>query len=247
MPGTKSNRIVRWTWAVPPVGLTATTLSDARPARDRDVDAERAIGPGGSRDDRRRRVGIGVRRGHVDGVAGDGRAADGDRRAGDRGVVERAGHGQAGGALAVRHVARLGHGRQRDVALRGEVGRQPHERRGRPGERRRRSRGMAVGEADRGDRRVGAVGRGRDRSRLPVLLGDEPDARGEVAHAQQQRRGAGRVTGRERLFGSLGRQHRPEVAGPLARGRPRPAIARVVAVAVAVVAMPAGAARLSPS
>ena len=31
MPGTKSNRIVRWTWAVPPVGLTATMLSTLVP------------------------------------------------------------------------------------------------------------------------------------------------------------------------------------------------------------------------
>ena len=31
MPGTKSNRTVRWTCAVPPVGLTATTLSTLVP------------------------------------------------------------------------------------------------------------------------------------------------------------------------------------------------------------------------
>ena len=120
-----------------------------------------------------------------------------------------------------RRSARYVTGRQHDVAPGGEVGGEPHERRRRPGERRGRARRAAVREADRGDRRVGAERRGREVGQLPVLLGDEADAGGELAHAVEQRRRAGRVAGRERLLGALGRERRPEVAGALAARRPR--------------------------
>ena len=129
-------------------------------------------------------------------------------------------------ALRVGDVARVGDRRQRDVPAGGEVGREPHERRGRPGERRRRAGRAAVGEADRGDGRVGAVGRGGEVRQLPVLLRDEPDAGREAAHAEQKRRRRRRRRRCEVLLAALGRQRGPEVAGALAARRPRPAVAR---------------------
>ena len=45
------------------------------------------------------------------------------------------------------------------------------------------------------------------------------------------------------VLAALGREHRPEVAGALAASAPRVAVGRAVAVAVAVVAVPARPAR----
>ena len=94
-------------------------------------------------------------------------------------------------------------------------------------------------------RRVGAERRCRE-------VGDSHPARGSA----RRRRRTGimpsssdaaprRVARHERLLGALGGQHRPQVARALAARRPWPSVACPVAVAVAVVAVPAGPARRS--
>ena len=218
-------------------GADGDDVEDVRPAGNRDVDAEGAAGRGG-RHHRRRRVGVGVRRSDVDGVPGRSRAGDGDGRGADRRVVGGARDGQRCCSLGAGDVAGVRRLRKHDVPAGGEAGREPYERRGRPGERRRRAGGAAVDEADRGEGGIGAEGRGCQVRQLPVLLGDEADAGGEAAHAVEQRCRLCRVARRVRLLAALGRQRRPEMARALPARRPRPAVARAVAVAVPVVAVP---------
>ena len=103
-------------------------------------------------------------------------------------VVGRARHGQRRRALRVGDVPRVRDGRQRDVPPRGEVGREPHERRRGPGERRGRAGGAAVLEADRRERRIGPERRRREVGQLPVLLGDQADAGGERPHPERAAR-----------------------------------------------------------
>ena len=173
-------------------------VEDVRAARDRDVDAEGAVGRGGRRGERRRRVRVRVRGRDVDAVPGRGRAGDRHRRAGDGRVVGRARHGQRRRALRARDVARAASIAGRTTfRFASDAGREPDERRRRPRERRRRAGRAAVREADRGDRRVGAERRGRQVGELPVLLRDQPDPGGELAHPVEQRGGAGSVAGRE--------------------------------------------------
>ena len=136
MPGTKSNRIVRWTWAVPPVGLTATTLRTlVPPVTGTSMLNEPSAAAGAETTVVAELASVFVAATYTvlpASVVPLTVTGEPD----DRRVVERAGHGQARGALGVGHVAGLGHRRQRDIALRREVGREADERRSRPGERR---------------------------------------------------------------------------------------------------------------
>ncbi len=77
------------------------------------------------------------------------------------GEVDRRGDGERGLALGVGDVAAHRGGRLVHELVRRDVGEQPHERAGRPGQRRCRTGRLAVREADRSDGRVGAVGRCR--------------------------------------------------------------------------------------
>src|SRR6266487_42434 len=66
-----------------------------------------------------------------------------------------------------------------------------------------------------------------------------PDPGAEPAHGVQQAGGRAGVTGRQRVLAALLGQQRPKVAGAASARRPGVAVARPVAVAVAVVAVPA--------
>src|SRR5712691_10375324 len=100
---------------------------------------------------------------------------------------------------------------------------------------------MAILETNRGNRRIGAKGRWGEIGQLPVLLGNEPNARGEAAHAGQQIQRSGAIAGDQVVLGALLGEDGPGVAGALARRRPGVAVGCAVAIAVAVVAVPAGA------
>src|SRR5213075_941648 len=66
---------------------------------------------------------------------------------------------------------------------------------------------------------------------------------GEGIHSPEERCRSGRVPRHELLLAALCREHGPDVTGALAARRPWPSVARAIAIAVAVVAMPADAAR----
>ena len=159
------------------------------------------------------RVGVGGR--DVDPVAGRRRAGDGDRRCADRALVGRARHRQRGrrpgcarrsaGTCSGGRSSRLARARCRRTAGRTA----PADQSSGSAE----PAGCAVHEADRGHRRVAcrtAKPRGRE---LPVLLGDQADTAGELVHAVEQRRRAGRI----RRSGASARRARP--TAPARRGR----------------------------
>ena len=214
-----------------------------RAAGDRRVRAEGAVGRRSRRGRRRDEALVRVRRCDVDGVPRSGRPRDGHGRAGDGAFVRWARQRQGRRTLRVPDVAVVGHLRQRNVATGAEVAGETDERRRRPRQRRRRA-GRAAGlEPDRRDGRIGAERRRRQVGQLPVLLGDEAHARGELLHAEEERRRVCAVAGSEILLAALGRQHGPKVPRAHVRRGPGMPIVLPVAVPVTVVAVPAGAAR----
>ena len=114
----------------------------------------------------------------------------------------------------------------------------PHERGGRPGERRRRA--AAPPFVNPMDARVGSVPRARARDpAAPSSARNQADAGREPAHAEEEE--AARPRCRTPARARRARPRAPaKMAGALAARRPRPPVARAVAVAVAVVAVPAG-------
>jgi len=172
-------------------------------------------------------------------------------RVGGRRLVRRRGHGERGRQLRVGDVAVDGLGRLLEQASRGEIGRQPDLRAGTPGQRCSGAVGLAVDEADRRHRRVGAEGRRGNVRRVPHLLGYQADPGGHSAHRREQLACRCRLPGDQVMLAALGREHWPGVAGAHVQRRPRPTFERArvvrqdmaVAIPVAVVAQPPRAAR----
>ena len=141
-------------------------------------------------------------------------------------------------------VAVDGVGRLLDQPVGGEVRDQPHERAGRPGQRRGRAGRLAVDEADRGDGRIGAERRcapGRGAPSPARGSGRRPRGTAPSRRAAPRRRPRSPVCSdcSARSPGSAG--HRWPVPWPVgAHGWPSTG---AVAVAVAVVAVPARPAR----
>ena len=137
-------------------------------------------------------------------------------------LVGRGGDRERRRSLGVGDVAVVRGGRQHDVALRGQVGRKPDERRQptrsavRPSRPRLPFRNpieAMVGSVPKGE----AARSGSSQS----CSGISPTPDAKRAHPASSDGRLGRVAGRERMLGALGGQHRPQVAGALPARCPR--------------------------